>query len=301
MVLIYGGCTTPENITQFGESEDFLPAIELQQIILPAGHPEFPLDTVWVVVPAEPAYFEVPIPVTIPEHWAGKYLIDQQGNTVDYLYIVAPDRQERLFSISALTETEWQAIQNEPHGEVLMSYGGIVWVYNLALENPLNGAQADEFSGMVGEAYDIAHSLAAYFTPVIDSGTLLPYLQTYFDVLATGNYAEAARIFSGDIQPLADMNPDISPGNRALLFERACTTNGFLCNLKIGGVIAAEEVSATAMQFILTLQNPDGTPFELGPCCGSDSKTSPPQTEFVFTVELREGIFQILEMPIFAP
>jgi len=94
------------------------------------------------------------------------------------LYIVAPDRQERLFSITALTEAEWQAVQNETHGEALLNYGGIVWVYNPAS---------------------------------------------------------------------------------------------------------------------------DGSPFELGPCCGADPATSPPQTEFVFTVEWQDGLFKVLELPVYLP
>lgn len=282
------------------EQMEIIP-IELQQIILPDGHPEFPVETVWVVVPAEPAYFEVPVPVAIPDNWAGKFVIDHQDNIAEFLYIVAPDRQERLFSITALAEAEWQAIQNEPHGEALLNYGGIVWVYNPALENPLSGEQAEEFSRMVGEAYDIAQSLAGFFTPQISQETTLPVLQTYFDVLNAGNYPESARIFGGDYTQLIEYNPEISPDDGAALFEAACTANGFICSLKINEILKSEPISPAAIQFTLILQNPDGSIFELGPCCGADTAASPPQREFFFTVEWQDGLFKVLELPVYIP
>ncbi len=143
--------------------------LEAGQIILPDGHPEFPLDTVWLIVQGEEGPIEVPVPLDVPASWADKYQVRVDGNTVYYEYAVSSDVKEKLFSITALTEAQWEAVQSEPHGEALLAYSGIVWVYQPALDTPYTGAQAEEFSQMVGEARNIAGSLATYF------GVTVPY------------------------------------------------------------------------------------------------------------------------------
>ena len=141
--------------------------LEAEQLILPEGHPEFPPGTIWVVAQGATLPIEVPIPLRIPGSWNGKYEVRVEGSSAYFDYSVDPERKEKLFSITALTEAQWQAIQGEPHGEALFRYGDIVFVYNPALDNVYSGIYADEFQQMVGEAYDIAHSLATFFAPAI--------------------------------------------------------------------------------------------------------------------------------------
>ncbi len=281
-------------------TSDEAPPRELQQVILPDGHPEFPADTLWVIVPSDPVAYEAPVPLSFPASWEGIYATDQEGSVARHIYTSDPERQEVIFSITVMTEAEWQTVQSEPHGEALLQYAGLVWVYNPALENPYTGEHADAFSRMVGEAYDIAHGLPVFFTPQVNDATGLPVLETYFAVLNTGNYAEAARIFGGDYTQLVEYNPSLSPDDHAALFESACTVNGFACNLKIGEIVAVEQVSPVAVRFTLTLVNPDGSPFEIGACCGSDD-TAPTQKTFEFTVASVEGRFKVMELPVYLP
>ncbi len=275
--------------------------LEAAQLILPDGHPEFPADTAWIVALGGQEPIEVPVPLAIPASWQGSHAVRIEDDTVYYDFTLDPAEPAKLFSITALTEAEWQAIQNEPHGEAILSCGGIVWVYNPALENPYSGAQADEFSRMVGEAYGMAQGLAGFFIPQIKPETALPVLQAYFDALNAGNHAEAARMYGGELELLAGYNPDIAPMEQAALFERACTVNGFICNLTIGEILKAEQISDRAVRFTLTLQNPDGSRFELGPCCGADPSDTPAQHEFNYTVAWQDGRFLVMELPVLLP
>ncbi len=275
--------------------------VEAAQLILPDGHPEFPADTAWVVASGAPQPVEVPIPLAFPASWQGSYDVRTEGNAVHFDFTGDPAGPAVIFSITALTEAEWLAMQNEPHGEAVFSYDGIVWVYNPALENLLSGEYADRFSQMVGEAGGIAQSLAGYFTPRVDPETTRPVLQAYFDALGAGNYADAALIYGGELEVLAGYNPDLDPADRAGLFERACTVNGFACSLQIGDILNVEQVSDLVVLYTLALQNPDGSMFELGPCCGADPAATPPQREFTFTVGLQDGRLVVLELPVYVP
>ncbi len=275
--------------------------LEAEQLILPDGHPEFPANTSWVIVESDMLPIEVPVPLAVPASWLDKYSVRTEGNSAFYDFVLDPARPAKIFSITALTEAEWQAIQNEPHGEAIFSYGGMVWVYNPALENPYDGEEADLFSQMVGEAHGIAKGLAGYFTPQIERETALPVLQAYFDALRSANYTEAANMFGGDLELLAGYNPDIASSDTVALFERACTVNGFICNLEIGQILDAEQISVREVQFILTFQNPDGSPFELGSCCGEDAPNTGAQQEFPFTVAWQDGRFRVMELPVYVP
>ena len=181
--------------------------LDAQQVILPDGHPDFPADTGWLVADGEEGAIEVPVPLDVPASWAGRYEARVDGNVVYYTYAVNPDQKETIFAIAALTDAQWDEAQDEPHGQQLLAYGGIVWVYNPALDNLYSGDQADEFSRMVGEAYGLVQSLAPYFAPVINAETALPVLQAYFDALGAGNHGEAALMYGGDLNMLADHNP----------------------------------------------------------------------------------------------
>ncbi len=117
--------------------------IEVEQIILPEGHPDFPADTPWVYPDGQELPIEVPVPLDIPAHWQGKYEVRAEGATVCYDYSVNPELKERIFCITALTETQWQATRDQLYGgEAIYAYGGVVWLYYPALENLYSGSQA---------------------------------------------------------------------------------------------------------------------------------------------------------------
>jgi hypothetical protein len=42
--------------------------------------------------------------------------------------------------------------------------------------------------------------------------------------------------------------------------------------------------------------------YQLGPCCGADPATTPPQTEFTFRVARdRSGQYKVLDLPVYVP
>jgi hypothetical protein len=202
-----------------------------------------------------------------------------------------------------MTETQWEAVQDEPHGEALFTYSGIVYTYNPALENPYESQPdlAQAFSRMVGEAYDVTAGLSKYFLPEAPQDAARMTLLAYFSALNAGRYSEASRLLAGDFDTLWAMNPDISPDSPVALFESACTRNGFLCSLQVAEILEVTEVSPREFRFRLTFELLDGTPFELGPCCGEEPNATAPVREFDYTVRLDDGRYGVLELPVYTP
>lgn len=126
-------------------------------------------------------------------------------------------------------------------------------------------------------------------------------LMEFLDNLHDGNYAEAARFYGGSYETMIDHNPGIDPNDHAALLRNACTLNGMQClRGKINGV--EEKVSDTNYVFLVELQKEDGTLFELGPCCGGDETSFPPQSVFVFTVmDGDQNEFAVMDLPPYAP
>ena len=83
--------------------------VEVQQIILPDDHPEFPADMAWVYARGEEVTIEVPVPLGVPESWQGKVETRAEGQAVCCDYTPDPAQKQALFCISALTEAGWQA------------------------------------------------------------------------------------------------------------------------------------------------------------------------------------------------
>jgi hypothetical protein len=159
------------------------------------------------------------------------------------------------------------------------------------------------------------------YTLTVDSGTLQPDSAT-FDPLDTAvsvlkrflgalnggaseasRYEEAAAFYGGSYEPLVEMNPGVDPQAHATLFRNACRVNGFQC-LPVREVLSVERVRearrAAELAITVSLMNPDGSVFALGPCCGEE--TGEPQTEFTFTVRQDEGgEFKVFDLPPYVP
>jgi hypothetical protein len=94
----------------------------------------------------------------MPQTWAEKYVIRQESNVVHFDYAASP--RHTLFSITALTRAQWQEAQMEPGlGTELLSTDGVVFVYNIALDNPYTGPHAEEFQQMAGQVHGVVDSL----------------------------------------------------------------------------------------------------------------------------------------------
>jgi hypothetical protein len=125
-------------------------------------------------------------------------------------------------------------------------------------------------------------------------------LSEYFDDLAFGNYAAAADRYGGELNQLADWNPDIDPSNHSALFEAACTRQ--LQCLPVRSIVYASQVGDGSFTFTLEFSNADGSLFVLGPCCGANETEMPPVSQFDCPVEKSSaGDYKVMCLPVYVP
>ena len=125
-------------------------------------------------------------------------------------------------------------------------------------------------------------------------------LLDFFSNLEQGNYASAQELYGGSYEILVEMNPDLDPDDHVTLLQNACQVNGFQC-LDVRVVTFNELTSKGEYIFTVEFENPDGSLFELGACCGETPTTSP-QFQFEYrVVESDEGTFLVLDLPVYVP
>jgi len=129
----------------------------------------------------------------------------------------------------------------------------------------------------------------------------LQALEDYFAALNARHYDQAARLYGGSYEVLIDNNLELAKTDFLGLFKAACELNGFQCSLRLGQVVRKEQISASGYLFTVELKLPDGGKFELGPCCGANPTDRPPVTQFQFTVKKVEGLFLVLDLPVYVP
>lgn len=154
-------------------------------------------------------------------------------------------------------------------------------------------------AGCVGFAAFGGSAPTAEPTPSPDAA--LQALQEYFQALTEGDYARAAGLYGGDWEVLRNNNPLVDPQDYAALLENGCEFNGFLCSLTLRAVTSKTSLSDSRWQFIVELNNADGSTFVLGPCCGADATIMPSVRQFTYTVEQTAQGWQVLELPIYVP
>ncbi|PWH13786.1 MAG: hypothetical protein DDG59_13885 [Anaerolineae bacterium] len=126
-------------------------------------------------------------------------------------------------------------------------------------------------------------------------------LLEYLNALKAADYQAVVKRYGGSYDVLADMNPDLSPQDTLALWTRACQQNGFVCNLTVKHWVHAAQLSADQIRLTVELQNPDGTLFVLGPCCGAEVQDFPPLTQFDFIVQRSGAHYLVLSLPVFVP
>ncbi len=125
-------------------------------------------------------------------------------------------------------------------------------------------------------------------------------LESYFEALNRGDYAKAAALYGGEYETLTGWNPDVDPHDRAILWERGCQQNGLQC-LTVRSATLKDQ-NGEAFTFIVEFNNPDGSLFVLGPCCGADETDMPPQSKFNYRViKSAEGKFLVMDLPVYVP
>lgn len=149
-------------------------------------------------------------------------------------------------------------------------------------------------------AQEIADQAAQIQDPAVIEAARQALL-AYFNALRAGDYPTVIKWYGGSYEWLASMNPDLSSEDKSALWTRACQQNGFVCTLAVKNWVHTAQLSADQIRFTVELQNPDGSLFVLGPCCGAEVADFPPLTQFDFIVQRLGESYQVLSLPVFVP
>ena len=122
-------------------------------------------------------------------------------------------------------------------------------------------------------------------------------ISDFFAALNSGDYILAAKLYGGDTSILEDWNPDITNDLPAWL-ERGCTQNGLMCLLPRSLTYHGPDADG-ALQFLVEYNNPDGTLFQQGPCCGDES--GPVNTSFLVRAKQQDDLWLVLDLPPYVP
>jgi len=118
----------------------------------------------------------------------------------------------------------------------------------------------------------------------------------FFANLSTGNYAEAAIHFGGEVSESARAQ---MPGETIdAYWEYLC---GFLWCLPVTEITALEQVSENEYIFYVVFMLPDETRFEIGACCGGDPAATPPVWQFAYPIRKIDGVWKVMRTPLFTP
>jgi hypothetical protein len=122
-------------------------------------------------------------------------------------------------------------------------------------------------------------------------------LLQFSQALNRGDYITGAKLYGGDTQILQDWNPDIQNDLPAWL-ERACTQNGLVCLLPRSLTYTGLDEDGN-LQFLVEYNNPDGSLFRQGPCCGEE--TGPVFTSFLVRAKKQDDLWLVLDLPPYVP
>jgi hypothetical protein len=125
-------------------------------------------------------------------------------------------------------------------------------------------------------------------------------LGTFLVLLNEKNYADAVSLYGGDYEQLQVFNPDVNANDHATLWQGACEMSGLQCLPLRHAKLTHQEGDTYVFQ--VEFNNPDGSLFVLGPCCGADETEMPPVSQFEYTVmKNAEGKFVVMNLPPYVP
>lgn len=122
-------------------------------------------------------------------------------------------------------------------------------------------------------------------------------ISDFLAALHSGDYILAAKLYGGETSILQDWNPDITNDLPAWL-ERGCTQNGLMCLTPRSLTYRGPDADG-ALQFLVEYNNPDGTLFQQGPCCGDESGAV--NTSFLVRARQQDDLWLVLDLPPYVP
>ena len=145
-------------------------------------------------------------------------------------------------------------------------------------------------------------------TPILLTSTSLPstaseaheVLVNFLTLLHRKKYAEATPLYAGEYEQLHVFNPEIDPKDYVALWTWACDHQLLQC-LEVRSA-TLKEVEGDSYIFQVEFNNPDGSQFVLGPCCGANETEMPPVSQFEYTVSRNaDHRFVVMNMPPYVP
>jgi hypothetical protein len=125
-------------------------------------------------------------------------------------------------------------------------------------------------------------------------------LVKFLTSLHTGNYTQAVPLYGGEYESLQVFNPEIDPNDQVALWTWVCENQLLQC-LEVRSATFKELVGDSYV-FQVEFNNPDGSLFVLGPCCGANETEMPPVSQFEFTVSrTADGKFVVMNTPPYVP
>jgi hypothetical protein len=125
-------------------------------------------------------------------------------------------------------------------------------------------------------------------------------LVDFFELLNTRKYQDAVPLYGESYELLQSWNPGVDPSDTIALWKWACESNGLQC-LKIRTAILLEEQD-DILTFQVEFNNPDGSLFVRGPCCGASETEMPPQSQFEYRIsKTADGKFLVMDLPPYVP
>jgi hypothetical protein len=125
-------------------------------------------------------------------------------------------------------------------------------------------------------------------------------LVNFLTLLHMKNYAEAVSLYEGEYEQLQVFNTEIDPNDHLALWTWACDHQLLQC-LEVRSATFQNLVGDSYI-FQVEFNNPDGSLFVLGPCCGANETEMPPVSQFEFTVTRNpDGRFVVMNTPPYVP
>ncbi|HNQ95648.1 MAG TPA: hypothetical protein PKK96_11465 [Anaerolineales bacterium] len=122
----------------------------------------------------------------------------------------------------------------------------------------------------------------------------------FFDLLNAKQYAKADLFYGGGYEQLRVFNASADPEDHAALWSWACENAGLQC-LTVRTATLKNSDSDT-FAFLVEFNNPDGSLFVLGPCCGADETEMPPVSQFEYRVARdSDGQLKVMDLPPYTP
>ena len=155
-------------------------------------------------------------------------------------------------------------------------------------------------TGCVAQPIKLAPTLPVPTSLPSTVGKAYDVLVNFLTLLHTKNYAQAVPFYGGEYEALQVFNPEIDSADYVALWTWACDNQLLQC-LEVRSA-TFKELRGDTYIFQVEFNNPDGSLFVRGPCCGATETEMPSVSQFEFRVSRNaDGKFTAIDTPPYVP